>query len=293
MSSRETFVWLNDELLPLSQARVSVLDRGFLYGDGLFETLKAVHGRVELLGPHLERLASSARELRLPFPSRYPFTERLARLLAVNRLVSGLAAVKIILTRGEHPELGLPGVSRGTLVITARPYTPPPPEDYRRGWATVIFPARRTTFLGRLKSLNYLFYLAARQYARDRGVPEALILEADGRLSEAATANLVLLRAGVYETPAAPSALPGVTLAALARGLAARGRELVWVPLRPADLWEAEGLWLINSLLGLLPVRAVDGREVPVNEATGRFLTECLAEAVAAAGEWPPEAPLP
>lgn len=283
MSSRDTFVWLNDELVPLSQARVSVLDRGFLYGDGLFETLKAVHGRVELLDPHLKRLAASARELRLPFPERYPFEERLTRLLAVNRLVSGLAAVKIILTRGEHPELGLPEVPRGTLVITARPYTPPPPQEYLRGWETVIFPARRSTFLGRHKSLNYLFYLAARQYARDRGAKEALILEADGRLSEAAAANLVLLRAGVYETPAAQSALPGVTLAALARGLAARGRELVSVPLRPADLWEAEGLWLINSLVGLMPVRAVNGRPLPVSEATGRFLTECLAEAIAAA----------
>lgn len=287
MTPRQEFLWLNDELLPVSQARVSVLDRGFLYGDGLFETLKARHGRVELLGPHLQRLAASARELRLPFPERYPFEERLTRLLAVNRLVSGLAAVKIILTRGEHPELGLPEVSRGTLVITARPYSPPPPEEYRRGWETVIFPSRRTTFLGRHKSLNYLYYLAARQYARDRGAKEALILEADGRLSEAATANLVLFRAGIYETPAAGSALPGVTLAALARGLAARGRELVTVPLRPADLWEAEGLWLINSLFGLMPVSAVNGRKVPVNEVTGHFLSHCLAEAVAAAsGEW-------
>lgn len=282
MTSRDSFVWLNEELVPLSQARVPVLDRGFLYGDGLFETLKAVHGRIELLGQHLERLAASARELRLPFPERYPFEERLRRLLAVNRLVSGLAAVKIILTRGEHPELGFPEVSRGTLVITARPYTPPPPREYHRGWETVIFPARRTTFLGRHKSLNYLFYLAARQYARDRGAKEALILEADGRLSEAAAANLVLLRAGVYETPEAQSALPGVTLAALARGLTARGRELVPVPLRPADLWEAEGLWLINSLLGLMPVCAVNGRQVPVMEAAGRFLSDCLSEAMAA-----------
>ncbi len=287
MSSREGFVWLNDELVPLSQARVSVLDRGFLYGDGLFETLKAVNGRLELLGPHLERLAASARELRLPFPHGYPFEERLTRLLAVNRLVSGLAAVKIILTRGEHPELGLPQVPQGTLVLTARPYTPPSAQDYLRGWQTVVYPARRTTFLGRHKSLNYLFYLAARHYAQEQGAKEALILEADGRLSEAATANLVLLRGGVYETPQAPSALPGVTLAALARGLAARGRELVPVPLRPADLWEAEGLWLINSLVGLMPVAAVDGRPLPLSEATGRFLADCLAAAVAASDGTP------
>jgi len=285
MSARDTYLWLNDELLPASQGRVSVLDRGFLYGDGLFETLRAKNGRVELLQPHLQRLAASARELNLPFPARYPWEERLTRLLAVNRLASGMAAVKIILTRGEHPELGLPAVPRGTLVITARPYSPPPSEEYRRGWPTVIFPARRTSFLGGHKTLNYLYYLAARQYATERGGREALILEADGRLSEAATANLVLLREGVYETPAAASALPGVTLAALARGLAARGRELVRVPLRPRDLWAAEGVWLINSLMGLMPVAAVDGRELPVPVETGRFLGECLAEAAKEAPE--------
>jgi branched-chain amino acid aminotransferase/para-aminobenzoate synthetase component 1 len=68
----EEFVWLNDDLIPLAQARVPVNDRGFLYGDGLFETLRADDGRVQFLAEHLERLAASARAFRLPFPANVP-----------------------------------------------------------------------------------------------------------------------------------------------------------------------------------------------------------------------------
>ncbi len=279
MSPAETFVWLNDDLVPAAQARVSVFDRGFLYGDGFFETMRAQDGRVLLLGAHLERLAASAREFRLDFPGGIPWEARLDRLLAVNGLTAGLAALKILLTRGEDSRLGLPPGGRPTLVISARRYEPPPPAEYAAGWPLVTFPEGRSTFLGRHKSLNYLFYLAARQYALDQGAREALVLEADGRVAEGAATSLVLARNGRYLTPAAASALPGVTVAALARGLAGQGRQLLAAPLWPADLARSDGLWLANSLLGLMPVASLDGRPLPLDAAATRFLTDCLAAA--------------
>ncbi|MGA9754499.1 MAG: aminotransferase class IV [Desulfobaccales bacterium] len=273
----EEFVWLNDDLLPLAQARVSVNDRGFLYGDGLFETLRAEAGRVQLLAEHLERLGASARAFRLPFPKNAPWEERLARLLAANGLSRGPARVKILLSRGVAEEgLGLPQECRPTLVIWAHPYTPPPPEEYAAGWPVVVFPQGRSTFLGRHKSLNYLFYLAARQYALDQGAKEALILEADGLVSEGAATSLVYLHQGRYYTPASASALPGVTVTVLRRGLAARGLALETRVTAVAQLQEADGLWLVNSLMGLMPVAAVDGAPMPQSEATG-FLQEVLA----------------
>jgi branched-chain amino acid aminotransferase/para-aminobenzoate synthetase component 1 len=219
----QEFVWLNDNLIPLDQARVSVNDRGFLYGDGLFETLRADDGRVLFLPEHLERLAASARAFRLPFPENIPWEERLARLLAANGLGRGPARVKILLSRGEAAGLGLPPSSRPTLVIWAQLYTPPSPEEYAAGWPVVVFPEGRATFVGRHKNLNYLFYLAARQFALDRGAKEALILDPDGLVSEGAATSLVYLCQGRYYTPASASALPGVTLTVLGRGLAARG----------------------------------------------------------------------
>ena len=271
------FVWLNDNLIHLDQARVSVNDRGFLYGDGLFETLRADDGRVLFLPEHLERLAASARAFRLPFPAAAPWEERLARLLTANGLARGPARVKILLSRGVAAGVGLPPAARPTLVIWAQPYTPPSPAEYAAGWPVVIFPEGRSTFVGRHKSLNYLFYLAARQYALDRGAREALILAPDGLVSEGAATSLVYLRQGRYYTPASASALPGVTLAVLGRGLAARGLVLDTCPTTVAQLQEADGLWLANSLMGLMPVAAVNGMPMPLSAATA-FLREVLAD---------------
>jgi branched-chain amino acid aminotransferase/para-aminobenzoate synthetase component 1 len=270
------FVWLNDDLLPLSQARVSVNDRGFLYGDGFFETLRAEAGRVLFLPEHLERLGASARAFRLPFPENTLWEERLARLLAANRLSRGSARIKILLSRGVAEGLGLPQGCRPTLVIWAHPYSPPTPEEYAGGWPVVVYPQGRSTFLGRHKSLNYLFYLAARQCALDQGAKEALILEADGLVSEGAATSLVYLHQGRYYTPASASALTGVTITVLRRGLAARGLALETRATTVAQLQEADGLWLANSLMGLMPVAAVDGVPMPQSEASA-FLQEVLA----------------
>lgn len=273
---KSEFVWLNDALVPLDQATVSVNDRGFLYGDGFFETLPALAGRPQFLHEHLARLRASARDFRLPFPEKFSWEGALSRLLAANGLEEVRARVKILLSRGTAPGLGLPGGANPTLVIWAQPYTPPPPEEYARGWSLVTFPERRTTFMGRHKSLNYLFYLAARQYAGERGAKEALVLEADGLVSEGAATSLVYTLKGAYYTPQAHSALPGVTLQVLGRALARRGSALICRPTTPGDLAGAGGLWLTNSLMGVMPVSSLDGKPVPISPATG-LLTECLA----------------
>jgi branched-subunit amino acid aminotransferase/4-amino-4-deoxychorismate lyase len=271
------FVWLNDGLIPISRARVPVHDRGFLYGDGLFETLRAEAGRVHLLAEHLERLADSARAFRLPFPANVPWPERLAQVLTANGLSRGPARVKILLTRGVVPGLGLPEGRPPTLVIYAEAYTPPSPEDYAAGWPVAVFPEGRSTFVGRHKSLNYLFYLAARQFALDQGAKEALILEADGLVSEGAATSLIYLHQGQYYLPASASALPGVTVTVLGRGLAARGLCLKARRTTVAQLQDSDGLWLANSLMGLMPVAAIDGAPVPVSAATA-FLQEVWAD---------------
>jgi branched-chain amino acid aminotransferase len=262
------FVWLNEELLPQAQARVSVDDRGFQFGDGLFETLRVQDGRVQFLAEHLERLRASARAFRLPFPGQIPWTERLDRLLAANGLTRGPARIKILLSRGLAEGLGLPEDCRPTLVIWAHPYTPPLPAEYAAGWPVAIFPEGRSAFMGRHKSLNYLFCLAARQYALDQGAKEALILEADGSVSEGAATSLVYQARGKFYTPEAASALAGVTVARLGRGLMARGLTLEFRPTTVTQLREAEGLWLANSLMGLMPVAAIDGTPVPLSDAT-------------------------
>jgi branched-chain amino acid aminotransferase len=275
---KSAFVWINDELSPLSQARVSVEDRGFLYGDGFFETLRAQDGRVLFLHEHLERLRASAQAFRINFPDQVPWEERLARLLADNGLQQGAGAVKILLTRGEAGGLGLTTGATPTLIIWARPYQPPAPEEYQAGWPVAVFPERRTTFVGGHKSLNYLFYLAARQYALDRGAKEALILEADGLVSEGAATSLIVALHDRFLTPAAPSALPGVTVAVLARALQRQGRNLERGQLQLPRVQKADGIWLANSLMGVMPVSSLAGQSVLQSPEKTKFLQECLAE---------------
>jgi branched-chain amino acid aminotransferase/para-aminobenzoate synthetase component 1 len=171
--------------------------------------------------------------------------------------------------------LGLPPGASPTLVIRAQPYSPPSLEEYAAGWPVVIFPEGRTTFLGRHKSLNYLFYLAARQFALDRGAKEAIILEADGQVSEGAATSLVYLSAGRYYTPEAASALPGVTLMALSRALEKNGLGLKWAPTNRSRLRDAQGIWLSNSLMGSMPVASLDGEPVTLSEQTS-FLQQIL-----------------
>jgi branched-chain amino acid aminotransferase len=261
------FVWLNDALIPISQAHVSVNDRGFQFGDGLFETLRADGGRVHFLPEHLERLKASAQSFRLPFPDAFSWAERLGRVLTANGLTRGPARIKILLTRGLAPGLGLPDC-RPSLVIWANPYTPPTSAEYAAGWPVVVFPEGRSTFMGRHKSLSYLFYLAARQYALDNGAKEALVLEADGLVSEGAATSLIYLHEGQLYTPEAPSALPGITLAVLRRGLLARGETLEARSTSVTQLQAAQGLWLANSLMGLMPVAAIGRTPLPLSGAT-------------------------
>jgi branched-chain amino acid aminotransferase len=275
-STDQQFIWLNEELIPAAEARVSVDDRGFLFGDGLFETLRAEAGRVLFLPEHLARLQASARVFRLQFPSWVPWEERLGQLLKANGLTQATARVKILLTRGVARGLGLPPASRPTLIIWALPFTPPTPEEYAAGWPVAVFPEGRSTFVGRHKSLSYLFYLAARQYALDEGAREALVLEADGLVSEGAATSLVYLHQRHFYTPKSASALPGVTVGVLRRGLAARDLSLKAQPTTVAQLLEAGGLWLANSLIRLMPVAAINGTSVPVSDTTA-FLQEVLA----------------
>ena len=199
-------------------------------------------------------------------------------MLAANGLERRPARVKILLTRGEVPGLGLPEAGRPTLVIWAQPYAPPPPAEYAAGWPVAVFPERRSSFIGRHKSLNYLFYLAARQYALDRGAREALILEADGLVSEGSATSLVYLQQGQYFYPGRGQRPARGDGGGPGPGLEPP-RSFPWRPRPPpwSSSRQADGVWLANALMGLMPVAAVNGAPVPVSAAT-TFLQEILAD---------------
>ncbi|MBI4798112.1 MAG: aminotransferase class IV [Desulfarculus sp.] len=171
----EPVLWLNGAFTPLGQAAVSPLDRGLLYGDGLFETLRAQEGRALFLDEHLARLRASARFLNIPLAGEPAWPAVMAELLARNGLHQGLARVKIVLTRGAEAALGLPAATQPTLMVTAQAYTPPTPQAYGAGWRLHTFTQGAAPALAGHKTLNYLYYLWARQAAGQAGADAATI----------------------------------------------------------------------------------------------------------------------
>lgn len=273
--SQGKYIFLNDRLLPAAEAGISVEDRGFLYGDGFFETIRAEAGQPLFWPEHLERLNDSARAFRIDLPQDIPWLDRLQTLLVRNELAGRSAALKIIVTRGKSPALGLPPGRQPTIVIYARPYDPPPGKEYEHGWPVVTFPEPRTCFVGQYKSLNYLYCLAARQYALDRGAREAIFLENEEVVSEGAATALIYAQKDDFFTPQSASSLRSITVAVLGRALTRQGISLRAKKTTLENLQHADGVWLANSLMGLLPVASLDGRPLHLSPQT-RFLNQCL-----------------
>jgi branched-chain amino acid aminotransferase len=260
-------VYLNGRFVPLEEARISPLDRGFQYGDGVFETLRAQSGRILFLAEHLQRLSHSLAEFKLELQLTPDWQAILTELLSRNALTNGVAAIKIIITRGVAAQLGLPGSTAPTLLIQARSYDAPSAEQYRRGWRLHIFHQGFAPPLAGHKSLNYLFYLVARQAALDAGADEAVLLDSDGRVTETAAGSLLVRTDGQWWTPRSPHQLAGITLQQITRILSNRGQT---APARAAgkeDLASAQTIWVLNSLLGIMPVTHLEDRPVPEEEA--------------------------
>ncbi|PWC94851.1 2-keto-4-methylthiobutyrate aminotransferase [Azospirillum sp. TSO5] len=264
-------IWLNGRLMPAADARIDPADRGFTLGDGLFETIRIKDGAPRHLPRHLDRLGAGAALLRLPLP--YDAADLIGAMTALIEAV-GLTdgVVRLTLSRGTGARGVLPPAdARPTLLMTAAPAA-----HMTSPVAAIIAGCTRRNEhspLSRLKSLNYLDSILARQEAAERGADEALLLNGAGRLAESSVANLFLSIGGRLLTPTvADGALPGIRRALI---LERHGAEET--PLTPDDLARADEVILTNSL-GLRPLVAVDGR--PVGSGTaGPVLTRLLADA--------------
>lgn len=238
-------------LVPADQAQLSADDRGFLFGDGLFETMLARDGQVPLLTLHLWRLSESAAALSIPAD---PDSFSAAVLAVAEAAGQGEHAVRLTLSRGTQAGRGYtpPAEPAPTLLITAAPYRRPP-NPISLITSSVRVCAESLT--ARHKSLSGLDKVMARAEARAAGAGEALMLNTAGRVAEGAAANLFIRRGGLWLTPpVTEGALPGVMRRRLIAVTQAREE-----PLRPSDLLEADGVYLTNALMGCLQAASLDG----------------------------------
>lgn len=250
--------------------RVSVLDRGFAYGEGVFEVLRTYRGRPFDLDAHLARLEGGLAALGIACPvSRATLAAEVEETLA--RSGEAECAVRVVVTRGEAHAPGLDPSQAPipTRVVIAGPLALPPSARYRTGVTAtrvaVPWLSSAPNDLGdlrALKSLNYLASLRAQDVARARGFDEALLVEADGAVREAASANVFAVVDGAVVTPDGAGLLPGVTRARVLGVLRDAGVAVRFAALNDAALSTATEVFLTASLREVMPVTALDGEPV-------------------------------
>lgn len=264
--SEELVVMIDGQIVPSERACVSVLDRGFLYGDSVFEVMRAYDKRVYAMREHTERLFRSAGLVHIELAADVEqVIEEVSR--AVEASPYRDVIVRVHVTRGVAP-LGLdPTPARGALrVAIVAPVHPPSFEDYRDGIAVTTHRTERAadnTEAAGAKVANYLVSLLALREARASGAKEAIIVDGRGRVLEGASSNVFVVKAGVVHTPPATEGiLPGITRASIFRAAESLGVLLRITTLTRGDLTEADEVFITSTVREVLPVVQVDGQGV-------------------------------
>jgi branched-chain amino acid aminotransferase len=287
MDAKTRTVWIDGRFLDSGGdgAGVSVLDHGVLYGDGVFEGIRFYGGAPFRLGPHLDRLARSAAALALALPPAPELRAAVDAVIARSGRADGY--LRLVVTRGAGA-LGLDPAScpRPTVFIVATQlalYA----GAAARGLDAVIVSVRQPgpdVLDPRIKSLNYLPRVLARVEAVRAGADEAILLNPQGRVTEASTENIFAVSRGALRTPpAVDGALEGVTRAVVLELAAAAGIPACVESLTPYDLYSADELFLTGTAAEMVPLRRVDGRAptLPCPGPTFTLLAQAFRRLVA------------
>jgi len=257
----EEFVYINGALVAREKARISPFDRGFLYGYGLFETMRSYRGYVFRLDRHLARLMRSAERLGLATElDPAELEQAIYKTLEANKLSD--ARIRLTISAGEG-ETSLVPPERGTpTVIVIAERLSLPPQVYQKGVRAAIVRVSRSSLspLSQIKSINYLDSLLAHSEAVALGADEAILLNERGFVAECSTSNIFLVVAGKLLTPSEESGiLPGITREAVLELARATGVEVVEGEIPVEDLRRADEVFLTTSVREIVPIVSVDG----------------------------------
>lgn len=277
-------VFLNDGLVEVEQAGVSVADSGFLYGAGLFETMRSRNAVVFRLQDHLDRLFLSAATLSVAHSYEKPYiAAAIDKLLQAN----GLKDARLRLTLTGGPLAESEEQRKPTLLITATEFRPYPPDYYRTGVLVVLCPFRQNTTdptCGH-KTTSYYPRLLALNLAHQRRAAEAVWFTTDHRLAEGCVSNVFLVKNSVLHTPSAQTpVLPGIARKTVLQLARQQSLEVVEKDLFIADLLEADEVFLTNVIMEVLPVVNVerhtvgDGKVGPVTQRLREAFLETIEQ---------------
>lgn len=262
-SSVGNLVYINGELVPKETASVSVFDHGFLYGNGLFETMRAYRKRIFRLEHHLQRLFLSLEYLKFPIPFTFDtLKEAIRETIAANHLED--AYIRLNVTRGEGASVPDPTTCKSpTIIIIAREYLPYSPALYQKGYSgkvVTVRPSPHTPSTG-MKTLNFLNHIIAKMEAKESGFNEGILVNTEGFVTEGTVSNIFMVKGDTLSTPSrAVGLLPGVTRQVILE--LAQEKELTTVEgtITPHQLSDADEAFLTNSLVEIMPLVALDGQ---------------------------------
>jgi D-alanine transaminase len=253
-------VYLNGEFLPPDQARVSVFDRGFIFGDGVYEVIPVFGDRLFRLPHHLARLDASLGAIRLRNPhTQQEWNNIFTHLLAEG---SGDQSIYLQITRGVAPrDHAFPPNITPTVFAYAQPLKYSPPEQLAQGVAAVTAADIRWQRCD-IKAIALLANALLRQEAIDQGAVEAILLR-DGVITEGAASNVFVIKNGRLVTPPkGPFILPGITRDLVVEIARAKGIPCDELPVKIETLISADEVWLTSSTKEILPITRIDGRAV-------------------------------
>lgn len=258
--------WINGEIMPAAEAKISVFDHGFLYGDGIFEGIRFYNKKTFRLPLHLKRLQQSATALQLSIPlSMEALEQAIDDTIAASSLTAGY--LRILITRGMGA-LGINPASceQPSVIIITDELQMISEEQRSQGVRAIIAATRRQNpdrLDPRIKSMNYLNSILARMEANHAGVEEAILLNDRGYVAEGTADNIFIMRDGELCTPpATEGALAGITRATVIELANPLNIPVKASILTAYDLYNAEECFLTGTGAKLIPVREIDGRKI-------------------------------
>ena len=265
-------VFLNGRFIPEAEARISVLDRGFTYGDGLFETMRVVKGTPFRWNAHIARLQRGLDFLQIRLPNPLADLEEAALTLirenATTDAVLRLVVSRGVGTRGYSPR----GAESPTVVMTLHAPSQPPPKPLRL--LTSSYRLKAGDPLLQHKTCNKLLHVMARAEADQQGFDDALLLNDRGEAITATSANLFRIAdETVYTAPVNAGALPGISRAIVQELCAQAGIECVEQPISHHELKTSDGLFVSSTTLEIAPVGVIDTQEFGTPKLIRRLST--------------------
>lgn len=266
-------VYVDGTLSPAHDAAVSAFDRGLLYGDGLFETIRVYNGMPFMLDAHIRRMAGGCSVIALTPPDPDVIRHAAREVLAANGL-TGDAYLRITITRGptgclwsdiEH--------SRQTLIVLAKPYSPPDHGDGLRLTVSKSFRSDERSPLSRIKHTGILWKIMPRAEAKRSGLDDALLLNTAGDVSEGTSANIFWAKDGSLYTPSLDCGiLPGVTRSIVMEIAREHGIGVSEGRFPLDHLLSADEAFLTSSTSELVPIRSIEDTVFPGGPITSRLL---------------------